>query len=100
MRKKQHIRQLENQVAELMTTVNALLEVVTKPVKQTAKTPTNTVKTAPTKMTKARLRWSQEEKNTAVKLHANGLSAKDIAALLGRSPIAIANMLSDIRTGK
>jgi transposase len=51
-------------------------------------------------MAKARLRWSHEEKNAAVKLHANGLSAKEIGALLGRSDIAIANMLSEIRTGK
>jgi hypothetical protein len=74
MRKKHQISQLETQVAELAASV--------------------------IQNHKPRLRWSQEEKNTAVKLHANGLSAKDIGALLGRSPIAIANMLSEIRLGR
>jgi hypothetical protein len=93
MRKKHQISQLETQVAELAATVAALLEVVTCPT-PAPKTPAKIANH------KARLRWSQEEKNTAVKLHANGLSAKDIGALLGRSPIAIANMLSEIRLGR
>ena len=99
MRKKHQISQLVTQVAELAATVAALLEIVTCPT-PAPKTPAKIAKPSVIQIHKARLRWSQEEKNTAVKLHANGLSAKDIGALLGRSPIAIANMLSEIRLGR
>jgi DNA-binding NarL/FixJ family response regulator len=108
MRKKQHISQLENQVAELMTTVNSLLEVVTRPSATTPKTPINidsishtVAKTARRvkKTPRAALRWTPSEVQLLLQLWDKGLSTVEIGKLMGRSADSISNKMSSIRHG-
>ena len=106
MRKKQHITQLENQVAELMATVNSLLEVVTKPAAKETKTPAiidpiiidstdQRRKLQPAE--KAGMAWTDEERVLLIQLRNKGLNNRAIVKILGRSDLAISNQTSQIR---
>jgi DNA-binding NarL/FixJ family response regulator len=106
MRKKQHISQLETQVAELMATVNSLLEVVTKPNPKETKTPTiidSTVTDQRRKLhvaPKAGMKWSEAESTLLMQLWDKGLTNKGIGKIMGRSEMSIGNQVSKIRNGQ
>ena len=106
MRKKQHISQLENQVAELMATVNSLLEVVTKPSPKETKTPTiidrivikdNDQRRHLQVADKAGMAWTDEERTLLIQLRGKGLNNRAIGKIMGRSDLAVSNQVSKIR---
>ena len=106
MRKKQHISQLENQVAELMATVNSLLEVVTKPTTKETKTPAIidpiVIKDTDQRRhlqvaDKAGMAWNDEERVLLIQLRSKGLNNRAIGKIMGRSDMAVSNQLSKIR---
>jgi len=109
MRKKQHISQLENQVAELMATVNSLLEVVTKPTPKETKTLTNTdlfvIKDSDQRRhlqvaDKAGMAWTDEERTLLIQLRGKGLNNRAIGKIIGRSDMAVSNQTSKIRNSR
>lgn len=109
MRKKRNITELQKQVADLTTTVNALLEVITKPHSITTIKPGSIDYFVPA--TKAKLRkvqpaerlgmkWTVEEISLLLQLRKKGLSNTAVAEIMGRSPKSVCERLSLLRLGK
>lgn len=109
MRKKRDITNLQKQVDDLTTTVNALLDVVTKPHSITTIKAANIDYSVP--VTKAKLRtvqpaersgmkWTVEEISLLLQLRKKGLSNTAVAEIMGRSPKSVCERLSLLRSGK